>query len=215
MKKSFSIPLSLLTLSAVGLWGYTFYGEMTHALQTREPSLLMQDKAVSDVYGFEERFFEFKIGPHSDTSPDTPQPGGQTDFVHSGAQPVPVQPVSAKRALLTQQAIQARYTPAFTQLQRDLDSRITELKQAAWVDHYNFKQKGSPSIPEIVIKYTTVGQKLERASDQAFYRILGQMKRDLRAAGLSMDAADRAEREYKALIQRKKTELIRKGKAKL
>ncbi|WP_018132218.1 hypothetical protein [Effusibacillus pohliae] len=224
------IVTGAVAVSGVGYWAYT------HTWRTAPAPGPNVEQVKADSV-FPDSFFDFSpvlhmteaVAPQNGSAvpagcePRTvtsPQNGSAAPFgsknlagaPQSGSAAVeePSSPVASSRLPIYEAAIKAKYDPAFDQLQREASSRLDQIV-AKGLDEYRYSQAtGSPSVQELVNKYSGAAKKLEASINNTFYQLLARMEHDLRQAGLPLDPARRVEAEYKASLQQKKAELIGK-----
>ncbi|TYO93255.1 hypothetical protein [Desulfallas thermosapovorans] len=105
--------------------------------------------------------------------------------------------------------IENTYTKIFSTMEARYRQEINRLVESAKAD-YIAVQKGQKdiSIGRLALAYVDAGKQLEKEADRSFNRVLGNMRAELQAQGLSTDMADRAEKHYKEQKSQLRKEML-------
>jgi hypothetical protein len=111
---------------------------------------------------------------------------------------------------LTEEAIKAKYYPAFEKLRNIANARLDQLAANAKKEYQKSKKEGNPPLSDIIARYSSAAKKLQSKVDETFYSLLGQMKHDLQVASLPLDLVEIAEDTYQNAKRQKRVELMEK-----
>lgn len=104
-----------------------------------------------------------------------------------------------------EQEIENKYSATFKSLESVATTKLNTLAENALKDY-----RSGRSLTDLSSTYMSAANKLQDKVDTTFYKILGQMKAELKANGLNYDLAKKAESSYKQAIAAKKSEMMDK-----
>jgi hypothetical protein len=105
-----------------------------------------------------------------------------------------------------QQEIESRYTTEMQNLAKSYENRLNALLSEAYTEYTTDKKQGKAvSVTALAGKYVTMGNALEKQSDDEFYAVLAQFEAELQSNGLPLTTAIRAQQvyEYDKAIRKK------------
>ncbi|WP_336765772.1 hypothetical protein [Paenibacillus sp. USHLN196] len=206
--------ITLLTLAGCG-WGGFHY--LTH-----------KDVQAEDV-GVDQDFFdfsEFEVGPdkpsvsnsgkEEDKSPSKVASGNSSDEPGINTNNVNVDNVTKPASGDTEQEqnrdpkdiaqkIENKYSATFKNLETVATSKLNTLAENALKDY-----KSGRSLTDLSSTYMSASNKLQDKVDSTFYKVLDEMKAELKANELNNDLAKQAESTYTQAIAAKKSEMLDK-----
>jgi len=107
----------------------------------------------------------------------------------------------------TLEEIQEKYTSDFKKLESSFKANIDSLIASALIDY----QAGALSKRDIAKKYLDQGKGLEEKSDKEFYKVLDQMKKELKSNKLPLDITNDIKTYYETYKVSEKNKLVEKG----
>jgi len=105
-------------------------------------------------------------------------------------------------------SIIAKYEPVFTALQNTALERLEELYQAAVAEYREESTAGTYNRFRLTTKYLQAGRLLESSVNDAFYKLLNAMEKELISNNLPVTIVTELDDAYKQAKQEKKEELF-------
>ncbi len=105
--------------------------------------------------------------------------------------------------------IEKIYTQIFESMEAQYKQELNRLVESAKADYIAVKRgQKDITISRLALDYVNEGKKLEKDADQEFFRILGNLRSELKVQGLPMDMADQAEKHYKEQKSQMRKDLL-------
>lgn len=105
--------------------------------------------------------------------------------------------------------IENTYTKIFSSMEARYRQEINRLVESAKADYIAVKKgQRDISIGRLALAYVDAGKQLEKEADRNFNKVLGDMRAELQAQGLSTGMADQAEKHYKEQKSQLRKEML-------
>jgi len=201
--------IMVLLLALVGFWGYNKYFKPDQGIQQQ-----LNNQFGEEFFSFDDEKSEDNLKSNN-VSKSVDELNNEVDFPkeqEEGNTVTTSPPVNENTTAkqITQDEINAKYTPQFKHLQNAALSRLDTLYSAAIQEYVQQKNAGTLNRSALAQKYIQAGTRLEANLDSQFYGTLNEMQAELVANNLPTDSVSVIKSEYENAKSGKRSQLLAK-----
>ena len=204
--------LVVIFVALVGFWGYNKYFKADPEIQQQ-----LNNQFGEGFFSFDEKTTENLESNNGSKSVDEfnnkgDSPANLSKEQEEGKTGTTSPPVNENTTTkkITQDEINANYTPRFKHLQSVALSRLDALYSAAIQEYVQQKNAGTLNRSALAQKYIQAGTRLEASLDSQFYGTLNEMQAELVANNLPTDSVGVIKSEYENAKSGKRSQLLAK-----